>query len=297
MRLVQQYFATARERYKIMLRRQSFDLDAPKYLLTEDPVFRQWRFCNVHREDDRVTKWFRENVRDRVSGQQALESTIAFRWFNTIEAGVRLLSLLWEGWDSQQARERMQGVKPVVSGAYIIVGWPGYDKLEGVIKCIQTAIKILRTYHPWSDGFDDRYCEPVHMFREQSSLRSAHQFLSTHIPYMGRFTAYEAVTDLRHTDVLEGAGDIMSWASAGPGCARGLSWVQHGESGRFNYGSQAHQDEMNILMRELLAYSRDGLFWPQQWRPWEMREVEHWSCEFDKYKRAERGDRMKRRFR
>jgi len=29
---------------------------------------------------------------------------------------------------------------------------------------------------------------------------------------------------------------------------------------------------------------------------WEMREVEHWLCEYDKYRRAASGKRMKRKF-
>ena len=29
---------------------------------TLDPIFLEWRFCNVRREDDRVTEWIRLNT-------------------------------------------------------------------------------------------------------------------------------------------------------------------------------------------------------------------------------------------
>ena len=50
-------------------------------------------------------------------------------------------------------------------------------------------------------------------------------------------------------------------------------------------------------MRQLLAMSRDAKHWPYADAPWEMREVEHWSCEAAKHERARLGGRLKRRYR
>lgn len=44
------------ERYSILLRR--IEGMSPPY--SSDPIFQTVRFCNVHREDDRVTKWIRK---------------------------------------------------------------------------------------------------------------------------------------------------------------------------------------------------------------------------------------------
>jgi hypothetical protein len=46
-------------------------------------------------------------------------------------------------------------------------------------------------------------------------------------------------------------------------------------------------------MQELLAQANEE--WPEAWRPWEMREVEHWLCEYDKWRRGMGGQRLKRR--
>jgi hypothetical protein len=99
---------------------------------------------------------------------------------------------------------------------------------------------------------------------------------------MGPFMAYEVVTDLRHTAILENAPDIHTWANAGPGARRGLNRV---------FGKDYGRDDV-VGMRELLKLSR--YMWPSQiegvMQPrWEMREVEHSLCEFDKYERARLG--------
>jgi hypothetical protein len=49
-----QYFATAREREHIRIKRMAGE----PYPWSDDPVFRDWRFCNVHREHDKTTEWF-----------------------------------------------------------------------------------------------------------------------------------------------------------------------------------------------------------------------------------------------
>lgn len=268
------FFDTARERYTIKLKREAGE----KWPWTDDPQFRQWRFCHVHREDDRTTVWFRENVRKHLDGLDAVRATVAFRWFNRIETGKLIVDLLVDQWDTEEARRRLQGVAPVVTGAYIIKGYDGYSKLDGVLKCIDEAFPRL----------------PAMVERWGGSLEQAWKDLRT-INYLGGFMSYEVVSDLRWCGFLEGADDIITWANAGPGCARGLSWAVDGKIGRFGCSTR-DQQTMLPLMMELLAMSKHEIFWPQEWKPWEMREVEHWSCEFDKYCRARSGESMKRRY-
>jgi hypothetical protein len=284
------FFATARERYRIRMRR----LDGQRTNLTEDPVFRQWRFCNVHREHDRTTEWFRINVREPLSSAGApilkqVEAAVAFRWFNRIETGERILPLFLGNWNSHIAREVLQGVQPVVTGAYIIKGYDGYDKLNGVLKCIDEARPLLAEMVPrWNREAPFTKANPL-------TLQEVWQDLCT-LNYMGKFMAYEVVSDLRWTRLLYNAPDIMTWANTGPGCARGMGWVVAGNNNLFNT-TQKHQDVMLPLMQQLLEMSKDPNQWPDHWPKWEMREVEHWCCEYDKYQRvAVNGASMKRRF-
>jgi len=288
--LLDHFFATARERYQIKLNREA----GKPWPWTTDTHFQNWRFCQVHREDDKTTVWFRETIRKGIlerfpsSGNykllKLLESTLIFRWFNRIETGEAIKDLLIYDWDTQEARSRLTGVSPVVTGAYIIKAGDGVSKLEGILACIDEARPQLpRMLADWM-------VEPP----EHRSLRVAWESIRE-LHFMGGFMAYEAVSDLRWTPILDQAQDIMTWANAGPGCARGLGWVVYNDSDVFSC-SVGHQRKMLEYMQELLEHSKNPNYWPAEWKQWEMREVEHWNCEFDKYMRAYGGSRLKRRF-
>jgi hypothetical protein len=277
---IQQFFSVARERERIRLKREA----GQKKPWTDDKIFRAWRFCNVHRENDKTSVWFRDNIRKPLldaDPQKQIESTIIFRWFNRIQTGEKIKDLLLGQWDTEEARDRLRDEKPVVTGAYIIKGPDGYSKLDGVLYCVNAALdRTPEMTKRWGSTQD---------FTLQEAWEDLVEFY-----YLGPFMAYEIVTDLRWTPVLGNAPDIMTWANAGPGCARGLGWII-GDQRAFNSNSAKHQLGMLSMMEGLLEYSKTDL-WPSSWQPWEMREVEHWLCEFDKYKRAERGDDLKRRF-
>lgn len=285
----EEFFATARERYQIKLNREA----GMPWPWTEDPIYQTWRFCNVHREDDKTTVWFRENIRQHTKGFQNVAATIAFRWFNRIETGEVIKDLLldndpWGRWHTEEARKRLRDVRPVVTGAYIIKGMDGMSKLDGILHVIDIAMERLpEVFKSW---------EFVRTHRSPSlGLEEVWKDLREFY-YLGDFLAYEVVSDLRWSYLVE-APDIMSWANPGPGCARGLGVVTENDKHRFQRGRSEHREIMLPLMQELLALSRDPNYWPAEWRQWEMREVEHWLCEFDKYQRVVSGDRMKRRYR
>jgi len=276
------FFAFARERYKIFLKKQT-----EPWPWTTDPVLQEFRFCNVFREDDTTTVWFRENLREPLKSQLGVVfATVAFRWFNRIETGAVLKPLLldWQHWSEARAeaaltRHKQQNNCPLFTGAYVIKSPDGKSKLKGILDCI--------TY------FHAHF--PEELGGKQESLEDTHRRLMG-FPYLGRFMAYEVVTDLRHTAYLEHAEDTNSWASAGPGCARGLGWVYADKPDVWNYNSRPQQTAMLGVMRELLNMSREQHHWPRHWPQWEMREVEHVLCEYDKYRRAQAGERLKRRY-
>lgn len=275
MKHIDHFFETARERYRVRCKKRNGE----PFPWTEDTILKTWSFCNVHREDDRTTIWFRENVRSkRLTHLQMVEACLIFRWFNRIETGEAVIDLLLEGWHSETARERLDDVQPIFTGAYIIRSPFGESKLDGILAAIDRSREMLPDMMP-----------------SFTSLFSAWQALKQ-LPYMGSFTSYEVVTDLRWTPVLESAPDIMTWAAAGPGCARGLSRVLNGSVNHFNYNSARDQIAMNAMMQVILKMSQQGDYWPNFWRPWEMREVEHWACEYDKYCRAQEGWNLKRRY-
>lgn len=281
MKEIEQFFKFVNEREHIRIAKES---GAPQFMWTQDPVLQQFRFCNIFREDDKTTRYFRDTVRDPLRDTPfVLPATIGWRWFNKIETCGQAKWWTLYGWKRELAerdfRPIQQGPTPLVTGAYLIKTPNGTDKLTGILDCMDEAMYLIH-----------------HVFAEAAytkSLEDTHAALMR-IPYLGRFMAYEIVTDLRHTYLLEDASDIDTWASAGPGCARGLGRVNSGDVSEFSYGSAKAQQVMLKLMHTILWESTKSWDYPD--RPWEMREVEHSLCEYDKYRRAQEGGKLKRRY-
>jgi hypothetical protein len=270
--MVRLYFKTARERERIRRLREAGN----PFPWSTDPVLTGFRFCNVRREDDRTTVWFREELRDplRDNFKAVLLATVAFRIFNLIETGEVLAPMLLRGeWDSERVIKEMAGRKKIVTGAHMVHSPWGYTKLPGCCRMVELFLESGEDLHG------------------VSTLEEAWTRL-VKVPFLGPFTAYEIVSDLRWTCVLEHATDINSWANPGPGCQRGLSHL----TGEPVDMKKAARERYIGLMRQLLKRSRAKSNWPHEWPAWEMREVEHWLCEFDKYCRGLVGGRLKRRF-
>lgn len=275
--LVESFFKYARDRENIRLKREAGE--PPPW--TTDPILGRYRFCNIFREDDVTTKWIKENLRDPLrKSNNVFFAMTAARLFNRIEVLEKIADPLRNPTDTvlDQIRNRLKGVQPVVTGAYIVKTPDDMVKLEGVLMILKPALIHMRE------------------LEHSAYLRTTHSRLMEY-PYIGSFIAYEIVTDLRHTDFLCNAPDITTWAAAGPGAARGLARVYEKPINTWNHASGADQDIMLELMQQLLQYSKMNEHWPKDWPKWEMREVEHTLCEFDKYERSRLGEgRPKQRF-
>ncbi len=241
-----------------------------------DPILQNYRFCNVFREDDTVTTWFRENIRSKLEGDgKVFIATVAFRWFNRVTTGELIKDVLVDkGWDAAEVTKRLTGVSPVTTGAYMIKTPAKMSKLDGLVQCINN---IHKDAEHLAGRIEDG----------ETTLEGVWDVLRQY-PYMGNFMAYEVITDLRHTHLLSNAPDINSWASVGPGAARGIERILNVPVGsKYSYTIQKDIPVLLEYMQELLELSR--VYWSGD-RLWEMREVEHTLCEFDKYERALTGE-------
>ncbi len=278
------FFEYSRKRYQILLNRRA----GMKPPWTDDPVLREWSFCNILREDDKVTIWFRENIREPLRNDPSvLFATIAFRWFNSIEAGEVLKPWLLENkWPIGALKtlleeQRAQRGK-IVTGAYIIKTPPKLSKIDALLSLI---LKVR-----------EKQQELIfELIRPHCTLEQAWDQIRQ-LSYMGDFTSYEVVTDLRHTFFLENASDINLWANPGPGCAAGLGELFFNNRFKFNRHNKEDREYMIELMRDLLCCSKYTQYWPKEWPRWELREVEHTSCEIFKMLKARTGLRLKRRY-
>lgn len=275
---VKGFFDYAIERQNILLKRRA-GLPKP---WTADPVLRQYRFCNVYREDDVVTEWVRDNIRAHYVDKDLVFNLMLARLFNLPSTLERLDAAgVLGSWNKAKAKRALAGIKgPTVNAAYIVIGDPGYSKGDGICEILDDIFKIR----------GELYSDVV----AHNTLEDAVRILGAP-RRMGAFLAYEVACDLRYTPVLANATDIMTWANPGPGAARGLSRMVGQHKHFFNSNGRADRATMNELMRELLMLSKRYL--PKGWKPWEMREVEHTLCEYDKYLRAKTGEgRPKQRY-
>lgn len=279
--LVKPFYDYALERHNIYLRRRA---GLPRAEWTSDPILQTVRFCNVFRELDTTTIWFRENVRDpyRTDLAAVLLATTVFRLFNRITTGEAIFvktdafeRFLVNG-RTHELRDAIIehcGDGPYITGSYIIRTEEGYSKLDGVLKILENFYR--GDWHLVADI-------PGH------SLQTLHTWFKGH-RMIGDFTAYELVTDLRYTPVLDNAPDILTWANPGPGATRGLNVIY----GRY-IKANPRKDLLVKEMQDLLAL-RDT-YWPtvsDDYPAWDMRTVEHTLCEYRKYCRGSARQKFK----
>lgn len=337
---VEKFFWYARERQSVLLRRRA-GCSRP---WTDDPALNQYRFCNVFREDDRTTEWFRINVRDPLrDSPDVLLATVLFRWFNRISTGEAIFTqknllggdTAWftmmtelesNNWRADQGdgascvdplRHAIKAYipnGPYVTGSYIIRGTPGHDKLDGVLDCVRNFMSGAWDYPGASQQLGPQgWREVAEMLLADrtwhgtggqfATLEATWRWLKQ-VPFLGDFMAYEIVTDLRHTALLDLAPDVQTWANPGPGAARGAGRMLYGDKDHYR---QTQKTELNAVMRDVVEWSRSPAYWPQwsseygeyvtagydlpdgvtqDWPAWEMRDAEHTLCEYFKHARG-----------
>tara|TARA_B000000475_G_C15978393_1_gene439986 strand:- start:448 stop:1293 length:846 start_codon:yes stop_codon:yes gene_type:complete len=261
------FFKYINERHQIYCRRQA-GIQAP---WTEDPIIKEFSFCNVFRELDSVTIWLRKNWKEPYADHPNLPFAMSvarqINWPETLqEIGFP------EEWNPDRVKAIMQGRmdkgEKVYTGAYMLTGTLGGTKVE------QTIDKILT---------------PLYENQPEIHPDSLQKTWSEYLRYAGfsGFMAYEVVTDLRHTKYLGNARDIYTWANPGPGAKRGLNRI-HGRELTWR-PTRGHVGYIgwNCEMKDLLSES------PKYLEPHvpslEMRDIEHCLCEFDKYERVRLG--------
>lgn len=259
------FFYWINERHRIYVRRSALE---PKPW-TADEILRDYKFTNVFRQLDRGTVWLTDNfVIPHLHDNQALLAFNVswYRMFNWIGTGELIgWRKSWRPADIIRKLTRAQARgRQVFTGAHIVWAEGGKPKIDGVVEICTELWRSRR--HIYS------------MSRYTRSLQCVFDLLCE-IRGLGGFMAYEIVSDLRHTPLLNDARDINTWANVGPGALRGLK--------RLDPSITAKQSLQR--MRELLSASASGVL-EAHVPPLELRDIEHSLCEFDKYCRVKFGE-------
>lgn len=254
--------------------------------ISDDPIIRDWRFCNVRREDDRVTIWIKKNIREAYADHPLLWLMLCMgRQINlptTLYALACMYPGAWPGDDEftpENLRDALTdraalGLKNY-TGVYVISAPPG-----GGPKPTYTAMQVIGCL------WNDRNHLAQFVTGEMRSMKRFHSMLMGY-PGWGPFLAYQAIVDMRFTDIFKDAIDATSWCAAGPGTIRGLNRV---------YGRPVDQDltRMKKPAVQLRAMNELRIMWPilvkESGVEMDLSDVPNVMCETDKYLRVKNGE-------
>ena len=241
---------------------------------SDDPVFQEVYFCNVHREHDKVTKWIRTNWSHPAHPNFPLAICVA-RIFNYPPT---LTSFGFpDVWDPEALRgvlltREWKGMQ-TWSGAYLITTHG--RKMSKVEYCVE----ILNAAHAADLSVPLSMCETLE--GAQRAIRQLEGF--------GSFLAAQVVADLKNTEGyhLRDAEDWWEFSAPGPGSLRGLGWF---------YGrATVPESQYDYLIRGVEEYVTPRLN-PEVGRLC-AQDLQNCLCEFDKYMRVKTGSgRSKRRY-
>lgn len=237
---------------------------------TSDPILATYRFCNVRREDDRVTRWLREDWYPDFGNHEDIWFTaVVARLLNlpaSLDAVRELVLPFKRAAFARELGQRKKRGEKNFNAAYIVsTNGLAMDKIDYIT---DNVLSIL-----WSDR---ERLRP----KAEDTLDVYHRVLMTY-DGLGSFLAAQVVADLKYVDgcPLKDAEDWWTFAASGPGSRRGLNRVMGWPPGdiwneaRWRLQLQKLLDSPDIKPFRLHA-----------------QDLQNCLCEFDKYERARLGE-------
>ena len=254
---------------------------------TDDTALQRYRFCQVRREDDRVTRWIHENwLRPHADDPDLWHAMCVARIGFNLPATLEVVG--WpEPWGRrgravmEKARRRKATGASMITGAYIIATHgsgkrDGYGRRRPLVEYIYDVLNGA-----WQERATLRP-------RADDTLRSFHTRLSKPFGF-GAFTAGQVVADMKHAPILKNAADWKTFAISGPGSLKGLNIVCGRELTERWREADWHSTLLEV--RKALLPSL-----PRPLRSLDAQNVEHGLCELFKWSRIQEGGRSKQSF-
>jgi|SRR5215831_5026680 len=231
---------------------------------TDDDILDMFKFCNVRREDDRVTRWIEDNWRGPYRDDPRIWFAMAVARMINWPPTLKTIGYPRK-WDPDKVRAKMNRMRDngeqVFTGAYMITN------AGQTMSKVDTVVYMLTNLHK----------QEQHPERDMS-LAIAHEMLmSGKHNGMGSFMAGQVIADCKYTDLLERAPDWWDWCAPGPGSQRGLSRIM-GKGDDFQRFRQADFIErLKQLRKEIQHEIKIKLC---------LQDMQSCLCEFDKFERT-----------
>lgn len=269
------YFVWEREVIRIVKERGG---DKP---WTKDPVLGKYKFTNIHRRDDRVSRWIIENIIKPNQHRGDL-------WFILLIARIinwppTLQYLIDEGvlferagdFDPMKFSKVVETYKSlggkVYSGAYMV--YP--TKMDkGGVKSLAIAKHIIYPALERGDTIE------ADIMNDEASVESVVNEMSQCFG-ISTFMAGQVAADLTYCDQLSEAVDLYSFAPIGPGSSRGLNYLAQ----RTPFAGWTQEDFNKSLM-----FVNDCIIEVLEIDDLTLHDVQNIMCEYSKYCRAVLGE-------
>jgi hypothetical protein len=233
-----------------------------------DPIINAYRFCNVHRENDRVTRWLANGWRKNHESENFVAALLLARMINwppTLECvGFP------EVWDTDQIIRDIhdcEAMGKAWTSAYVITTCgKAMDKALYVVQSVCAAARLPH-YRPIpGDTLDSVW----------KRLRC--------IDGLGAgFLAAQVVADLKYTPLLRQAKDWHTFAVSGPGSRRGVNrYIDAPLNAKFP--EQTWREYLGKVIAEVQPClpTTIALLHTQDWQ--------NVMCEYDKWSRVKNGE-------
>lgn len=243
---------------------------------SDDPIFQEWKFCNVFRRLDKQSQFLIERVINphKADNQADLLFNIflfrAFNWWDTY----KLL-----GWQDNfrytealriLTQQRMRQEK-LTSGAYMIRGRQGFPKYHSILMTVDKVWSERQTL--------------LEIVQQNNSIQTATKTISNgNFWGWSDFTAYQVALDLTYSPIMPKPSDLNEWCAFGPGAARGIRLIfpdleksRFLEMAMFLWRAQDRHLETHVPSMTL-------------------QDIEFSLCELSKYMRIKNGGKSKEKY-
>lgn len=265
------YWYFAYERQNIFIKKKNGE----KPPWTNDKILQEYKFCNSYRVNDRVSQYLLRNViynGQDYSKEDMLFRILLFKLFNkesTWELLIKnLKDIKLKNFDflkcSEILNDAISKKESIYNDAYISCATKafGYErKHENHLALLNKIFNVDKSYKK---------------ILEAKTMQEAFNILKTY-PLIGNFMAYQLVTDINYSDIVN--WQESEFTMAGPGAIRGIKkcFIDKGNLSnediiRYMYENQNYEfKRLNLDFKKI----KD--------RPLQLIDCQNIFCELDKY--------------
>lgn len=267
------YWYFAYERQNIFWKK--LEGNTPPY--TTDPILQTYKFCNAYRVNDRVSQYLLRNViytNKKYNYEDTIFRIILFKLFNKestwelLESrfnDIRLSTFNKEEY-SKVLEEAISSGEKIYNDAYISCANKafGYDRKHDNHLALLNKMFI-------EDRMQDKIIKCKNMEEAFNIIKS--------YPLIGNFMAYQLVTDINYSDIVNWRED--EFTVAGPGSLRGIKkcFIDKGKLSDEDIIKYMYDNQENEFIRLNLNFKRIGN------RKLQLIDIQNLFCELDKYLR------------